>query len=107
MIREVVIVAGAGISVSPVIDPVTGTLTVTVTNSSPGAANLVGDANGPVGATLVTGVHNVVNHQAATTAVIIGSAGGAAMLPVTPRGYVNWTVNGLGVMIPFYNPSGS
>lgn len=42
--------------------------------------------------------------QQGSTGTTIGAAGGASVLPATPLGYLNVTINGTSVKIPYYNP---
>lgn len=39
-----------------------------------------------------------------TTSTTVGIAGAAAALPSTPYGYLNTTINGIAVKLPFYIP---
>jgi hypothetical protein len=89
---------GAGVSLTENAD---GTETVTI----PGAGGaLAGDTTGPSGANITTGLHNVVNWQAATLDTGATLAGGAAIAPpATPETYVQITINGVSLFIPAYH----
>ena len=69
-----------------------------------GATTLAGDTHGPVGATLTTGLHNVVNWQSATLDTGGALSGGAATPPpANPETYVTITINGVTLFIPAYH----